>query len=179
MPEVPYRACQISPRGPITGVEGGRSVAPVPLPAIPADGTIRTGLRDAGMSPWRRPREYANMRFNMARYLTISAALCVFLAPILCMSGVLDHHCDCDAEMVCGHEADCAADPCRAFVAARFSSRSTSLVAQDSFPLPSFAASLCAVLPAHAMVPLRHCADEQTAHACRLPFPRSDVPLLL
>ncbi len=119
------------------------------------------------------------MRLDMGRYLTISAALCVFLAPILCMGGVLDQHCDCDAEMACGHEEDCAADPCRSLVAARSSSRSTPLLAYDSFPVPAFTAGLCALLPVRASMLLRHYAEEQTAHACRLPFPRSDVPLLL
>ena len=132
---------------------------------------------------WRnalaRSRKSATMRLNMRSYVTVSAALCVFLTPILCMSGVLDHPCDCDAEMACGHEADCAADPCRAFVAARSSSRSTPLVAYGSFPVPAFAAGPCALLSVRAIVPLRHCADEQTAHTCRLPFPRSDMPLLL
>ncbi len=115
----------------------------------------------------------------MGRYFTISAALWVFLAPILCMSGVLDHHCECDAEMACQHEEECAADPCRAFVAARSSSRSTQLPAYGSFLVPAFAAGPYALLPVRATMPLRHYADEQASDACRLPFPRSDMPLLL
>lgn len=160
-------------------LEAGRGNTPLLLPAIPAERIICIDLRDAGRAPWRGPRRSATMRLNMGRYLTIAAALCVFLAPILCMSGVLDHHCDCGAEMACGHEADCAADPCRAFVAARSSSRSTPLPAHNSFPVPAFAAGPCALLPVRATMPLPHDAEEQTAHACRLPFPRSDVPLLL
>ncbi len=115
----------------------------------------------------------------MGRNLTIIAALWVVLTPILCMSGVLDHHCDCDAEMACQHEGECAADPCRAFVAARSSSRSTQLPAHDSFLVPAFAAGPYALLPVRATTHLQRYADEQASDACRLPFPRSDMPLLL
>ena len=115
----------------------------------------------------------------MGRHLTIFAALWLFLTPILCMSGVLDHHCDCEAEMACRHEAECAADPCRAFVAVRSSSRSTPLLASGSFPVPAFAAGLYAAPAVHAIMPLRHHANEQFSDGHRLPFPRSDMPLLL
>ncbi len=132
-----------------------------------------------GKAPWRGPCGFATIRLNMSRYLTIFAALWVVLTPILCMSGVLDHHCDCDAERACQHEEECAADPCRAFVAARSSSRSTQLLAHDSFPVPAFAAGPNALPPVRATTHLHRCADERTADACRLPFPRSDMPLLL
>ena len=115
----------------------------------------------------------------MSRYLTIFATLWLFLTPILCMSGVLEHHCDCDAEMACQHEEECAADPCRALVAVRSSSKSTLLPASGSIAVPELAVSPYALLPVRAMMPLRHHVDEQTAHACRLPFPRSDMPLLV
>ncbi len=158
--------------------EGSRS-----HPATAASDSRRQDHMNRPVGCWRnalaRSRKSATMRLNMRSYVTVSAALCVFLTPILCMSGVLDHPCDCDAEMACGHEEDCAADPCHAFVAARFSSRPTPLLAHDSFPMPAFAAGLCALLPVRATTHLQKYVDEQASHACRLPFPRSDMPLLL
>ncbi len=132
-----------------------------------------------GNASWRGHRESVTMRLDMIKYLTISAALWVFLTPILCMGGVLDHHCDCEAEMACRHEGECAADPCRAFVAARSSSRSTPRLAHESLPVPAFAADPCALLAVHATPPPRQYAERQSLDDCRLPFPRSDVPLLL
>jgi len=115
----------------------------------------------------------------MGRLLTIFATLWLFLTPILCMSGVLDHHCDCDAEMACQHEEECAADPCRALVAVRSSSRSPLLPASGSLAVPELAVSPCALLPVRATIPRRHYTDGQSALACRLPCHRSDMPLLL
>ncbi len=140
-------------------------------------------VRGASARAWKdslaRRGESAKIRTNMSRYSTIFAALWVVLTPILCMSGVLDHHCDCDAAMACQHEEACAADPCRAFVAVRSGLRSTPLLAYGSFPVPVLTAGPCAVLSVRATMPLRHHAIEQASDACRLPFPRSDVPLLL
>lgn len=115
----------------------------------------------------------------MGRCFTITAALWIFLAPLLCVGGVLDHHCDCDDEIACGHEDECAADPCRAFIAARLGSRSTQLLAQDSFPAPALAAARQATPVIHVKMPLRRWAYDPLSDVCRLPYPQSDMPLLL
>jgi hypothetical protein len=133
----------------------------------------------SGNASWRGRSESATMWLNMIKYLTISAALWVLLTPILCMGGVLDHHCDCEAEMACRHEAECAADPCRALVAVRSNSRTIPRLAHESFPAPVCATGPYALLTLHGAPPLRRSSDEHAPDDCRLPFPRSDLPLLL
>ncbi len=140
---------------------------------------VRSTFARACKGSLARPSKSATILTNMSRYSTIFAALWVVLTPLLCMSGMLDHHCDCDAAMACQHEEACAADPCRAFVAVRSGLRSTPLLACDSFPVPALTVGPSAVLSVRTTMPLRHHAIEQASDACRLPFPRSDVPLLL
>ena len=61
----------------------------------------------------------------MVRILTISVALASFqVVPALCLGGVIKHACECAVEAACdckadcddgsgcGHEGDCAGDPC-------------------------------------------------------------------
>jgi len=40
-------------------------------------------------------------------------AILLLAGPVLCMSGLLEHACtDCPPKATCGHEEDCAQDPC-------------------------------------------------------------------
>jgi hypothetical protein len=68
----------------------------------------------------------------------------LLLLPLLCVTGVVAHPCpECPAEVECGHEADCAADPCVVETSGlELSGRWVSLWVPESLPrLPlSFAA---------------------------------------
>lgn len=48
-----------------------------------------------------------------------NSVLCNLLAmallvatPVLCIGGLISHPCECGDEIGCGHETDCASDPC-------------------------------------------------------------------
>ena len=118
------------------------------------------------------------MMNRMSRHITILTAFwALLIVPMFCLSGILLHDCECGAEEQCGHEEDCSADPCKIVIAA---SRDAAGDLADAVVLR---------LPAGdnmtAMVgPLarRHLLDTYPIEIHRksnLPFPSSDIPLLV
>lgn len=50
---------------------------------------------------------------QLGRLIVLFAGVWTFVAlPSLCTSGVLVHACDCESSTGCGHETECADDPC-------------------------------------------------------------------
>jgi len=66
---------------------------------------------------------------SVKQTLFIAVLWTLFLAPTACLSGVLDHFCPCEAEIECGHELDCSADPCNIVVLSKTDNR-----AEDTLP---------------------------------------------
>jgi len=49
----------------------------------------------------------------MARFIsTLSLLFVLLVVPALCAGGLLEHVCDCGESVTCGHEDECADDPC-------------------------------------------------------------------
>lgn len=124
----------------------------------------------------------------MGRILTISVVFGSLLAdPALCMGGAITHACECGSEPLCGcdtecdhedgcgHEGGCPDDPCSIRVIRP--ERQDEIVITDYQPAVS-----TAILAAPMMQP-----SVQTARADaremrgskQLPFPPSDLPLLI
>ncbi len=116
---------------------------------------------------------------NMVRYVTISAALWALLTPILCAGGLLAHPCDCGAELECSHENDCAADPCHAPVVTSSASKPAQCLALANITAPHRATATYAVLPVHAAFELNQYDADHALDIKRIPFPQSDLPLLI
>ncbi len=144
----------------------------------------------------------------MGRILTISILLASFLAiPALCMGGVITHACKCTSDPVCmcssdcdhgsskdnhgnskgdhgdceheetncGHEGECPDDPCSVSII-RAERRADSVITM-SHP---------ALAPAFILIsvtqPSTHTVSYDVHHwsdGCNLPFPASDLPLLI
>lgn len=114
----------------------------------------------------------------MGRYITISAAMWALLAPILCLGGVLVHHCDCNTELACSHEGECPTDPCRVLVARSSASRFAQPLVEANTPAPQLALTTLTqltVLRAHQFKD--HAGQDPNIK--RIPFPQSDAPLLI
>ncbi len=102
--------------------------------------------------------------------------LSVLVVPALCMGGVLLHPCDCCHEDDCGHEEACASDPCSEWV-----------VRHDDFA-PGFTKTRPAPAGQACADPTRIPNEDAFRVERRLPavpsrpmlpFPASDLPLLI
>lgn len=102
--------------------------------------------------------------------------LSVMVVPALCMGGVLLHPCDCCHEDDCGHEDACASDPCSEWV-----------VRHDDFT-HGFTETQPAPAGQANADPARISYDDAFRGERRipvapprpmLPFPASDLPLLI
>ena len=124
----------------------------------------------------------------MGRLLTISVLLGSLLAvPALCMGGVITHACecesdfpctcetDCDHETGCGHEGGCPEDPCSIRVIRP--ERQDDLVVTVS-QLAVSTAILCTPLEQPSIQTVRADTSELPGTK-KLPFPPSDLPLLI
>ncbi len=106
--------------------------------------------------------------------LTTFLLLALLLTPALCWGGLLEHVCtDCAAAEVCGHEDECAADPCPddPVIASRTAMDSVT----DTPALP------IAILPRLGFTNDRliEPRDWPPSAQKRLPLPESDLPLLI
>ncbi len=124
----------------------------------------------------------------MGRILTISVLLGSLLAvPALCMGGVLTHACECASESPCpceagcehdsgcGHEGECPDDPCSIRVIRP--ERRADNVVTVSQPAISTPIILSAVtLPSAQGV---RASAREWPNGKKLPFPSSDLPLLI
>ena len=96
-------------------------------------------------------------------------------APALCLSGVLEHPCNCSDNVGgnCSHESDCPDDPCR-------------VVAKDrphvETLLPTFEFAVAAILWNSELALPQRCLIERPSsslpHRKNLPCHLSDIPLL-
>jgi len=124
----------------------------------------------------------------MIRVVTTCLAAALFLAvPVLCVGGMLEHacdcaedaccpsECDCDGRSSCGHESGCTEDPC-GFRVVR-SERHNGHAALASHAAASSTILLTPVTPLAARsVCAGACPRLDGIH---LPFPSSDLPLLI
>ena len=97
--------------------------------------------------------------------------------PMLCLSGVLLHHCECGSEAQCGHEEDCSTDPCKIVIAAsKNQAGSFAGVVVSCLPV---AGSMTAMVEPLAGRALLSTGPIQIQKKPNLPFPSSDIPLLV
>ena len=96
--------------------------------------------------------------------------LSVLVVPALCMGGVLLHPCECCHEDECGHEDACASDPCPEWVV-----RNDDFTHDVTEDQPS--AAPAQILNDEACFIERRLSAAQTRPV--LPFPASDIPLLI
>lgn len=124
----------------------------------------------------------------MSRMLTISVVLGSFLAvPALCMGGVITHACECDSEFPCmcgtgcehesecGHEGGCPDDPCGIRTVRSERQR-------DDFATVSQSAVPTTIILMAVTRPLLQvlCSGMlEWLGGSKLPFPSSDLPLLI
>ena len=130
----------------------------------------------------------------MGRLLTISLVLTSLPAvPVLCVAGVVTHACECFSEALqpcetdcnhetdhghetrCGHESECPDDPC-SIRAVRPHYRSDDVVGL------SHAAPAAGFNPAtvkHLLVESDFTSGSEFRGAKKLPYPPSDLPLLI
>ncbi|MFQ5502968.1 MAG: hypothetical protein ACE5EQ_11825 [Phycisphaerae bacterium] len=100
----------------------------------------------------------------------------LLLMPALCTAGVILHACACGAETGCSHEDGCSDDPCGTLVANSRMQRT--LVEFTLASMPCFVHCTSSDDPDCASY---HCRmDEQPVLLFpHLPFPLSDIPLLV
>ena len=113
----------------------------------------------------------------MVRAITISVGTWAALLPLLCVGGLVDHHCDCGDEAVCKHEGDCAADPCQALILASSDSSIRSRLRTAIAPRSLVTTELFVAAGADSRLDF-DCAAV-ILDLKRLPFPPSDLPLLV
>ncbi len=53
---------------------------------------------------------------NTKHTLLVTMIWSLFLVPVFCQAGVMDHMCPCCPDRPCDHEAECFADPCTILV---------------------------------------------------------------
>ena len=131
----------------------------------------------------------SDMRGIQAILIVISSLVVV---PALCMGGVITHVCECDeaplsgthsedehehdSDSGCGHESDCADDPCENLVV-RLDRHADDVTADLQSPVP------CELLPVlaivHGDIQAVRINDFGLPPSKHLPFPISDIPLLI
>ena len=115
----------------------------------------------------------------------------VSAVPALCMGGVIVHACDCPTDACddsanesarmpeqkdgCGHESACSNDPCAIWRAGR--AESTTHLEMDFFlaPIPVGDPDL----EAGGLAPAPRALIAETPSMTHLPYPPSDLPLLI
>ncbi len=126
--------------------------------------------------------------------MVIGRATSVFLAswallalPALCAAGVIGHTCDCVSESACvcqtddghdsgcGHESECPDDPCSIHVVRP--ERQNDNTAPVLLPVASITTILAVIhQPASLVLPA---GIYEMPDGTKLPFPPSDLPLLV
>lgn len=124
----------------------------------------------------------------MGRILTITVVLGSLLAvPALCVGGVITHACecdsappctcetDCDHEAGCGHEGGCPDDPC--------SIRVIRPERQDKIAItdyqPAVSTAILPTLLKQPSIKMVRADARELPGSRKLPFPPSDLPLLI
>ena len=101
-----------------------------------------------------------------------SALWALLLAPGLCLAGALEHLCsDCTEGASCGHEDDCADDPCGDVLLRPDTDSSGGVSA------PSSAAPTAALPAAPRFLDLSPLLRAPSLPGKKLPRPESDLPL--
>lgn len=124
----------------------------------------------------------------MVRILTIYAVAASFLVvPALCMGGVITHACECDSEIErtgdadcghetgCGHEGACPEDPCGIEVL-RPEHHGDDIV---TISQPAGSTTILLIAVTQSSVQTKHAGTEEWPGGKKLPFPPSDLPLLI
>ena len=100
--------------------------------------------------------------------------LAVLLIPVLCLSGGLDHDCPC-SETGCGHEDECASDPCAVMLRGNEAQGNVGLAALETTLAAGF----------HAIISTIGALDNPSGSfllrqpppcAARIPFHHRDMP---
>ncbi len=120
----------------------------------------------------------------MMRVITIVAvSSSLLIVPVLCLSGVVMHTCDCTTATVCnmgadcgheygcGHESSCADDPC-SFCVVRIERQGDDVVSVSPSTIILSAVTQASIQTARAGV-------HEWIGGRYLPFPSSDLPLLI
>ena len=124
----------------------------------------------------------------MRRVLTIVAALSsLLIVPALCMGGLITHacdraeetccppECDCNGRARCGHESGCSDDPCsvRAIRPERQNDDA------DTVLQPAISTTIVLVAVTQPSVHTERAPAHEWPGGKNLPFPSSDLPLLI
>lgn len=100
----------------------------------------------------------------------------LIVLPALCMGGMLVHDCECTIQSECGHEADCADDPCSDLsVTSRENNDLIDMLPSTSLTLIDLDTPYR--LRADKVHFLAYCIC--SLHGQQLPFAPSDLPLLI
>ena len=125
---------------------------------------------------------------DMCRMLSISVAVGSFvILPALCVGGLITHACDfadmpgcnsepgCEHESDCHHESTCSDDPCDNMVT-RSNRPGVDGNPTSQSPTPCVTSD---TIPAQGACLTFQCKDLTTTYLKNLPFPHSDIPLLI
>lgn len=110
--------------------------------------------------------------------LILVLAWTLLLLPALCTGGWLLHPCDCGSTISCQHESDCGSDPCEIGMTRAESGSENLSEAASSTTCTRAAADDLARTLASRLVEGRPNASP-VVELCCLPFPPSDLPLLI
>ena len=124
----------------------------------------------------------------MSRVVAISVAVGLFLIlPALCVGGLITHPCDradmpransepgCEHESDCHHDSTCPDDPC-SNVVTRSNRRGVDGNPTLQSPAPCVTSG---TIPVQGACLAFQCEGLATTHLKNLPFPHSDIPLLI
>lgn len=113
------------------------------------------------------------------KFTSLLVALLLFLGPVLCMGGFIEHHCDCSdagTEAHCEHEDFCSGDPCETLMVPQDQQlRSWLDIQVPWFPArdDSWDTQLALVRWSWTLRP------PLAPDRCNLPYAQSDRPLLI
>lgn len=114
---------------------------------------------------------------QLRRSTLLFAGVWTFVAlPALCTSGILVHACDCESSTGCGHETECADDPCASVALAREETAGDQLVGLlVNAPLEP---AIVEVFGA-ALIVASDVAIDSFSTLLAVPFFFSDIPFLI
>jgi hypothetical protein len=114
----------------------------------------------------------------MSRHITILTAFwALLIVPTFCLSGILLHNCECGQEEQCGHEEDCSTDPCKSVITA--SRNGAGDFADAVVQYPSVSDDITTMIEPSARRVLLGPCPLAIQKKPNLPFPSSDIPLLV
>lgn len=111
----------------------------------------------------------------MVRGATVLTAVWALLAlPALCVGGVIVHPCDCAATSGCGHEAACWTDPCNTITVRTEQQGDIGMPAPGAASVP-----VCWTVDLQVFAEAFRVDASESPPCENLPYPRSDIPLLI